>query len=189
MSEHVIDELLQFLDPDPDREGLRETPKRVTAAWNFWTSGYDEDPANILKTFIDGSENYDEMVVQLAIPFYSHCEHHLTIFFGYAHVGYLPNGHIVGLSKLGRLVEIFSRRLTVQERITSQVADALMKHLNAKGAGVVLSARHMCMESRGIQKVGTITTTSALRGVFKEGAARSEFLSYVQTAMQGVKSL
>jgi GTP cyclohydrolase I len=167
---------------------LQETPKRYLAALLFWTSGYNQEPGQILKTFEDGGEGYDEMVFQGAIPLWSLCEHHVAPFFGVAHVAYIPNGRIVGLSKLSRLVEIFARRLTVQERITTQVADALEKHLEAKGVGVMLQCRHTCIESRGVQKSGSITTTSALRGLFKQSDARAEFMSMV-AAVQGVKTL
>ena len=128
--------------------------------------------------FEDGAEGCDEMVVVHDIPVYSHCEHHLAAIFGIATVAYIPNGKIVGLSKLPRLVDIFARRLQVQERLTNQVADAIMKHLEPKGCGVVVKARHMCMESRGIRQPNSYTTTSALRGVFKsDPSARAEFLS------------
>lgn len=187
---HAVRDLLLHVGEDPDRPGLVETPSRVLRALKFWTSGYDKDPQTVLKVFEDGAEGYDEMVFQGGIPFFSTCEHHMVSFFGMAHVGYIPNGKIVGLSKLARLVEIYARRLTVQERITTQVADALFGYLNAKAAGVVLQARHLCMESRGIQKTGTITTTSALRGLFLEHAdARAEFMGFVNTASSGVKSL
>lgn len=159
------------------REGLHETPMRVAKAWGFWTSGYGKDPADVLKTFEDGAEGVDEMVVVKDIPFYSHCEHHMAPIFGTATIGYLPDKRIVGLSKLSRLLDIFARRLQVQERLTCQVADALMEHLAPRGAGVVISARHLCMESRGVCQQGHHTVTSALRGVFKaEPDARSEFL-------------
>lgn len=172
--------LIGKLDNDPDREGLVETPDRVARAWTFWCSGYDMDPAAVLKTFADGSDGYDEMVFQGNIPYYSHCEHHMAPFFGAAHVAYIPNGRIVGLSKLARLVDIFARRLQVQERLCTQVADALVEHLQPRGAAVILQARHMCMESRGVSKAGTVTTTTALRGAFKDDpAVRAEFMTLV----------
>lgn len=132
----------------------------------------------MLKAFDDGAENYDEMVVVKDIPFYSMCEHHLAPFFGTARIGYVPSGKVVGLSKLPRLLDVFARRLQVQERITTQVADALMEHLQPRGVGVILTARHLCMESRGVCKQGAATVTSALRGVFKDAAVRAEFLSF-----------
>lgn len=173
------------LREDPDREGLRKTPERFLKAWEFWTSGYDKDPAEVLTTF--NGENCDELIFQGAIPIYSLCEHHLTPFFGMAHVGYLPSDRIVGLSKIPRLIEIFARRLTIQERIGTQVANAMMEHLQCKGVGVVLHCRHLCMESRGVQKPGTITITSALRGVMKDyGDLRAEFMSFVASASTGL---
>lgn len=167
------------------REGLRETPDRFAKAWEFLTSGYDQDPEQVLKSFEDGSERYDEMVFQGAVPVWSMCEHHMLPFWGVAHIGYIPNGKIVGLSKFSRLVDIFARRLQVQERLTAQIADALDEHLKPKGVGVVLRCRHGCMESRGIQKSGTVTFTSALRGGLKTAEARAEFLKFVELADQG----
>lgn len=172
-----IRRLLQFVGEDPDRGGLSETPDRVAKAWRFWCSGYDKDPKDILKVFEDGAERCDEMVVVKDIPLYSHCEHHLAPIFGTATVGYIPDGQIVGLSKLSRLVDLYARRLQVQERLTNQIADALETHLKPKGVGVVIKARHLCMESRGICQQGHHTITSALRGVIKEKPdARAEFL-------------
>lgn len=175
----VIRDLLQvIIGEDKHRGGLLETPARAVKAWREWTRGYLQDPASILKVFEDGAEGCDEMVVVHHIPVYSHCEHHLAPIFGEATVAYIPDGKIVGLSKLPRLVDIFARRLQVQERLTNQVADAIMEHLQPRGCGVVVKARHMCMESRGIKQAGGYTTTSALRGVFKDDpAARAEFLS------------
>lgn len=162
---------------DPDREGLRETPARVVKAWQHWTSGYTVDIAKLLKVFKDGGENYDEMVIVKDIPIYSKCEHHLADIFGTATIGYIPDGYIVGLSKLSRLADAFSRRLQVQERLTCQIADALQMHLKPKGVGIVIKARHMCMESRGIRQQGHHTVTSALRGVMKDQPeTRAEFL-------------
>ena len=166
---------------DPTREGLQETPERFAKAFAHWTSGYDVDPLSVLKSFEDGA--CDEMVTQSGIPFFSLCEHHLAPFFGVVHIGYVPNKRVVGLSKLSRLVDVFARRLQVQERLTSQIADTLMTGLQAKGVGVVMRARHMCMESRGVQKVGVITATTAIRGVIRHDSdARSEFLNSVAAA-------
>jgi GTP cyclohydrolase I len=174
--ESHITRLIQFAGDDPTRGGLLETPKRVAKAWKFWCSGYEVDPAEVLKVFEDGAEGCDEMVVVKDIPFYTHCEHHMAPFFGTATIAYLPDGKIVGLSKLSRLLDVFARRLQVQERLTGQVADALMQHLKPKGAAVVIKARHMCMESRGVCQQGHHTITSALRGAFKEEPeTRSEF--------------
>lgn len=159
------------------REGLQETPDRVAKAWAFWLSGYDRDPAEVLKVFEDGAEGYDEMVMVKDIPVYSKCEHHLADIFGTATIAYIPNGKVVGLSKLSRLTDIFARRLQVQERLTSQIANALHEHLEPKGCGVIIRARHMCMESRGLCQQGHHTITSALRGVIKaDPVARAEFL-------------
>lgn len=172
----ALTDLLNTIDPDPTREGLIETPSRAAKAWEEWTRGYREDPATILKSFEDGAEKADEMVVVRDIPVYSHCEHHLAPIFGLACVGYLPSGRIVGLSKLNRLVDIFARRLQVQERMTAQIADALMEHLQPLGCGVVIRARHFCMESRGIKQTGTTTITSSMQGVFRDDPrVRTEF--------------
>jgi GTP cyclohydrolase I len=181
MNENLRDAFKAVLEnikgENAEREGLQETPDRVARAWEFWTSGYSEDPVKVLKTFVDGSEGVDEMVVVKDLPFYSHCEHHLAPFFGTATIGYLPKERIVGLSKLGRLLQMYSRRLQVQERLTCQIANAIDSTLNPLGCGVIVRARHLCMESRGICQQGHYTVTSALRGVFKtEDSARSEFL-------------
>jgi GTP cyclohydrolase I len=166
------------LGEDPDRSGLRETPSRLTRAWKHWTSGYTQDPAELLKTFEDGAEQYNELIVVRNIPIYSHCEHHLAPFFGKATVGYMPNGKIVGLSKLTRLVDCFAKRLQVQERLTIQVANALMEILEPKAVGVVIRCRHLCMESRGIRTPGEETVTSAMLGELQPNLAmRTEFLA------------
>ena len=179
--EDNVRRLLQFVGEDPNRGGLLETPARVAKAWLEWCAGYAQDPADILKVFEDGADGYDEMIVVRDIPFYSKCEHHMADIFGTATIAYIPNPdapRIVGLSKLSRLLDVYARRLQVQERLTAQVADSLMEHLKPKGAGVVIKARHMCMESRGINKQGSSTVTSALRGVFKtEPDTRAEFMS------------
>lgn len=172
--------ILNQIDPDPKRGGIEETPMRVAKAMEFWTSGYDKDPASVLKVFEDGGEGYDEMVMVKDIPIYSQCEHHLAAIFGTATIAYIPNGKIVGLSKLSRLADIFARRLQVQERLTAQIADALWKHLEPKGVGVILKCRHLCMESRGLCQQGHHTVTSALRGVMSTGDPRAEFLELVK---------
>ncbi len=177
----LIRDLLTFLG-ETRREGLEETPARVIKAWQFWTDGYGKDPIDVLKCFEDGAEKYDEMIFQGAIPCFSNCEHHMTPFFGFTHIGYIPNGRIIGLSKFSRLVDIFARRLQVQERLTQQIAHALDDYLKPVGVGVVLRCRHMCMESRGIQKPGTVTYTSSLLGAMRDGAARAEFLQFVERA-------
>lgn len=176
--EDSIRALLEELEPtDHERGGLEETPSRVARAWLHWCGGYDMDPAKLLKTFEDGADGCDEMVVVRGIPFYSHCEHHLAPFFGTATVAYIPNGRIVGLSKLSRLVDMYARRLQVQERLTNQVADALVDNLQPTGVGVLVQARHLCMESRGVQQQGHHTITSALRGAMRDQhETRAEFL-------------
>ena len=173
--------LLEAIEPmDSQREGLLETPLRFSKAWAHWTKGYKDDPAEILKVFEDGAANYDEMVLVRGIPVYSKCEHHLADIFGVAHVAYIPHGRIVGLSKLNRLVDCFARRLQVQERLTTQIADSLVEHLQPVGVGVVVEARHMCMESRGVCQQGHRTITSALRGALKDEAdTRAEFMRLI----------
>jgi GTP cyclohydrolase I len=176
--ESHITRLLQYCGEDSSREGLLETPKRVAKAWSDWTAGYALEPKDVLKVFKDGSNGCDEMVIVKDIPFYSHCEHHMAPFFGTATVAYIPNGSIVGLSKLSRLVDVYAKRLQVQERLTNQIADSLMNDLGALGCGVLIKARHMCCESRGIAKNGHHTITSALRGVVKTQAeTRAEFIA------------
>ena len=175
--------LLVSLGEDPNRAGLVETPSRLVTAWKHWTSGYTQDPAELLKVFEDGAEEYNELIVIRGIPVYSHCEHHLAPFFGKATIGYVPNGKIVGLSKLTRLVNCFSRRLQVQERLTIQIANALMTHLEPKAVGVVIRCRHMCMESRGISTEGEETVTSAMLGELQPNLAlRTEFLALAREA-------
>jgi GTP cyclohydrolase I len=178
-ADDIVLRLLEFIGEDPTREGLQETPRRVLKAWKEWAQGYGVDPASILKTFTDGAENCgDEFVIVRNIPIVSKCEHHLADITGFAHVGYIPNGKIVGLSKLARLADLFARRLQVQERLTNQIADALVECLEPKGVGVVIHAAHACMSSRGVKVQGSITTTSAMRGVcLSKPEARHEFLS------------
>lgn len=183
MDENTVTQLITEVMGVPMREGLVETPARVVKAWTKWTSGYNVDIAALLKVFEDGAEGYDEMVVVKDIPIYSKCEHHLADIFGTATIAYIPNGKVVGLSKISRLADAFARRLQVQERLTVQIADALTEHLQPKGVGVIVRARHMCMESRGICQQGHHTVTTALRGVIKEDArARSEFLAHAGNA-------
>ena len=175
--EHDWKRFLKSLGEDPDRPGLVETPARVTKAWKHWSSGYGQNPADVLKAFEEGAEEYNELIVVRNIPVYSHCEHHLAPFFGKATVGYMPDGKIVGLSKLTRLVECFAKRLQVQERLTIQVANALMENLQPKAVGVVIRCRHLCMESRGIKTAGEETVTSAMLGELQPNLAmRTEFL-------------
>ena len=179
--ERAVTELLEALGEDPSREGLRDTPGRVARMYSELLAGLHTDPAKYLKRVFQ--ENYDEIVLLRDIDFYSLCEHHLLPFHGRAHVAYLPNGRVVGLSKLARTVEAFARRPQVQERMTCQIADALMEHLEPKGAAVVIEAEHLCMKMRGIQKPNGVMVTSALRGVFKENpAARAEVLALINDA-------
>lgn len=176
-TEHDWRRFLVSIGEDPDRSGLAETPARVAAAWEHWSSGYKQNPADVMKAFEDGAEDYNELIVVRNIPVYSHCEHHLAPFFGKATVGYLPDGKIVGLSKLTRLVECFMKRLQVQERLTMQVANALMDMLEPRAVGVVIRCRHLCMESRGIRTAGEETVTSAMLGELQDNLAmRTEFL-------------
>jgi GTP cyclohydrolase I len=178
--EDNVTRLLQFVGEDPNRGGLLETPKRVAKAWRYWCSGYSENAADILKVFEDGAEKHDQMVTVKDIPIYSHCEHHMAAIFGTVTISYIPSGKIVGLSKLSRLAGMYARRLQVQERLTDQIADALHEHLKPRGVGVMVKARHMCMESRGVEQQGHVTITTALRGVIKEGSPREEFLRLAQ---------
>ena len=172
--------ILEGIGEDPDREGLQKTPERVARMYEEIFSGMEEDPAVHFETTFD--EHHEEMVLVRDIPFYSVCEHHLVPFFGLAHVAYIPaaDGRICGLSKIARLVDAFARRPQVQERLTSQIADTLMEHLNPQGAIVVLEAEHMCMSMRGVKKPGSRTTTSAVRGIFERSQrTRSEALSLI----------
>jgi GTP cyclohydrolase I len=176
----MVRQLLRLIGEDPDREGLQETPLRFLKAMAEYTRGYREKPEDVLKVFEDGGEGVDEMVIVRDIPVYSLCEHHLAPFFGKAYVGYVPDKKILGLSKISRLVEVYSRRLQVQERLTNQIADALAKHLQPLGVAVVIECRHLCMESRGVKHAGSSTVTSALRGSIKKNAdTRKEFLSLI----------
>lgn len=176
--EQVVSELLVALGEDISREGLSGTPHRVAESFETLFSGYGKKPEDVL-TLFDG-ENYDQMIVAKNIEFYSTCEHHMLSFFGKAHIGYIPNGKIIGLSKLPRVVEIFSRRLQNQERLTSQIAEAIERLLDAKGVGVVLEAQHLCMMARGVEKQNSVVTTSAQLGLFKKhDKTRSEFLRLI----------
>ncbi len=180
--EDNIVRLLQFVGEDASREGLLETPKRVTKAWAHWCSGYGKDAASILKVFEDGAEGCDQMIVRKNIPIYSHCEHHLAPIIGKCAIAYIPNGRVLGLSKMDRLADMFARRLQVQERLTNQIADAMMEHLQPLGVGVWINARHLCVESRGVQHANSDTITSALRGCIKtEASARAEFLALARS--------
>lgn len=177
--EEAISEFIASLGEDVKRDGLSQTPRRVARAYEKAFSGYAQDPREILTTF--QNEGYDEMIVVKDIELYSTCEHHVLPFFGKAHIGYIPNGKIIGLSKIPRLVDIFSRRLQNQERLTVQIARALRDLIKPRGVGVVLEARHLCMMARGVEKQGTTVVTSAMLGLFKkEMNTRSEFLRLIQ---------
>lgn len=176
-AEAAVRELLFAIGEDPDREGLRETPGRVARAARELYAGLDQDPADVLSTTF--SIDHEELIIVRDIPMYSTCEHHLLPFHGVAHIGYIPaeDGKVTGLSKLGRLVEVFARRPQVQEQITTQVADALVTHLGAQGVIVVIEAEHLCMSMRGVQKPGSRTITSAVRGQLRDPATRAEAMS------------
>jgi len=181
----LVQQLLIELGDDPKREGLRRTPKRVDRALRFLTSGYQESVKKILNGALF-QEKYNEMVIVKDIDFYSLCEHHLLPFYGKCHVAYIPNGKVVGLSKIPRLVDMFARRLQLQERMTTQIAKALMKALDPDGVAVVTEARHLCMMMRGVQKQNTVVTNSALLGVFHEDrACREEFMQLIGHRQMG----
>lgn len=177
--EELTQELLQLLGEDPSREGLRNTPKRVTSSLRYLTQGYRQDVDRILNGAIF-DETYSEMVVVKDIEIFSLCEHHLLPFYGKAHVAYIPNGKILGLSKIPRVVEIFAKRLQVQERLTMQIAECLMEALKPCGVGVVIEALHLCMAMRGVEKSTSYTVTSAMLGSFRNSdRVRTEFLSLI----------
>ena len=174
----AVREIIIGVGEDPDREGLRDTPRRVADMYAEVFAGLREDPADVLQVGFE--EGHQEMVIVKDIPFYSMCEHHLLPFHGVAHVGYIPNGRVVGLSKLARAVEILARRPQLQERLSSQLADVIMETMAPQGVAVVISANHLCMQMRGIRKPGSLTVTSAMRGVFQRGSAtRAEFMSLI----------
>ncbi len=177
--EKAVREILLEVGEDPDRQGLRDTPKRISSMYKELTSGYSVSPRELVNGAIF-DEKYDEMVIVRDIKFYSLCEHHLLPFFGKCHVAYVPNGRIIGLSKIPRIVEVFSRRLQVQERMTVQIADFLADVLNPEGIAVVVEAYHLCMAMRGVKKAEANMLTSSMRGVFKEDErTRSEFLRLI----------
>jgi len=173
-------EVIENLGEDPTREGLLKTPERVAKAMQFLTQGYDQNPQEILKSAMF-AEKYDEMVIVKDIEVYSLCEHHMLPFFGKCHIAYIPNGNIVGLSKFPRMIDAFSRRLQVQERLTDQIRDCLQETLNPQGVAVCIEAQHLCMQMRGVQKQNSTTTTSAFSGAFiEEDITRQEFMSLVK---------
>ena len=172
--------ILELLGEDPERQGLLKTPDRVAKSMLFLTKGYAQDPAKILLSAVF-NEDYRQMVIVKDIDFFSLCEHHLLPFFGKAHVAYIPNGKITGLSKIARVVDVFARRLQVQERMTTQIKDCIQKTLNPLGVMVVLEAQHLCMQMRGVEKQHSITTTSDFTGVFNQAKTREEFISLIKT--------
>ena len=174
--------IIDLLGENKEREGLLKTPERAAKAMKFLTDGYDINPKQILQSAMF-AEDYNEMVIVKDIEFYSLCEHHLLPFFGKVHIAYIPNGNIVGLSKIPRVVDVFSRRLQVQERLTEQILDCINDTLNPKGVAVVIEASHMCMMMRGVQKQNSITTTSGFRGAFKNIDTRNEFLNLIQARL------
>ena len=176
------EDILHLLGEDKAREGLLKTPERAAKAMRFLTEGYEQDPKKILKSAMF-EETYNEMVIVKDIELYSLCEHHMLPFFGKAHIAYIPNGHIVGLSKIPRVVDVFARRLQVQERLTEQILDCINETLQPTGVAVVIEASHMCMMMRGVQKQNSTTTTSGFRGVFKETDTRSEFLKLISSRL------
>ncbi len=170
--------IITDLGEDVTREGIQKTPERAAKAMQFLTQGYHQDPAEILKSAMF-KEGYDEMIIVKDIELYSLCEHHMLPFFGKAHIAYIPNGYIVGLSKLARIVDVFSRRLQVQERLTHDILECINNTLHPKGVAVVIEASHMCMMMRGVQKQNSVTTTSGFRGQFEKIETRTEFLRLI----------
>lgn len=176
-------DMLQLMGEDPERGGLLKTPERAAKAMQFLTQGYEQDASAILTKALF-KEDYNDMVIVKDIELYSLCEHHMLPFFGKAHIAYIPNGHIVGLSKIPRVVDVFARRLQVQERLTHQILNAIDSTLNPLGVAIVIEACHMCMMMRGVQKQNSVTTTSAFTGAFKNVETRSEFLSLVNANLR-----
>ena len=176
----IVTQLLRQIDPEPGREGLVKTPERVARALTYLTRGYEQDP----ETIINGAlfnEQHSEMIVVKDIDFYSLCEHHILPFFGRAHVAYIPRGRIVGLSKIARLVEVYARRLQVQERMTTEIAETIERHLEPLGVAVVTEAEHLCMRMRGIEKQNSTVVTSAMRGAFQTNSkTREEFMMFIR---------
>ncbi len=179
-AEEAVHTLLLWAGEDPSREGLRDTPRRVARAYEEWFGGYKEDPVGYLQRTFEEVDGYDEMIVLRDITFESHCEHHMAPIIGKAHVGYLPNNKVVGISKLARVVEAFARRFQVQEKMTAQIANCIQNVLNPKGVGVVIDASHQCMTTRGIHKSDVLMVTSQMLGSFRKDArTRDEFLRMI----------
>jgi GTP cyclohydrolase IA len=179
-AEDAVRTLIRWAGDDPDREGLKRTPARVTRAYEEWYAGYEEDPRAFLQRTFEEIAGYDEVVVLRDIRFESHCEHHMAPIIGRAHIGYLPRHRVVGISKLARLVEVYAKRLQIQEKMTAQIANTINDVLRPQGVGVVLKAEHFCMTARGIMKPGTDLVTSRMLGVFRDSAiTRQEFMSII----------
>jgi GTP cyclohydrolase IA len=184
--EDLVKEMLVRLGEDPQREGLLRTPARVQKAFEFLTKGYNEDPEALLKNALF-TVTYDEMVIVKDVEMFSLCEHHMLPFFGKVHVAYIPNGKVIGLSKIPRLIEIFSRRLQIQERLTTQIAETIQKVIQPQGVGVVIEARHLCMMMRGVEKQHSAAVTSSMLGCFRdEQETRQEFLSLIRQRPNGI---
>ena len=176
----AVKTLIEWAGDDPTREGLIETPKRVVAAYEEFFEGYNQDPEEILEKTFEEVEGYDEMVIVKDIRLESHCEHHIVPILGKAHIGYIPNKRVVGISKLARIVDVFGKRLQTQETMTSQIANTIQKVLDPKGVAVVIDAGHQCMTTRGVHKTESSTVTSSMNGIFKENpVTRNEFLSFI----------
>jgi GTP cyclohydrolase I len=176
----AVKTLIEWAGDDPTREGLIETPKRVVAAYEEFFEGYTQDPEEILRKTFEEVEGYDEMVIVKDIRLESHCEHHIVPILGTAHIGYIPNKRVVGISKLARIVDVFGKRLQTQETMTSQIATTIENVLNPKGVAVVIDAGHQCMSTRGVHKTESSTVTSSMKGVFKDNqVTRNEFLSFI----------
>jgi GTP cyclohydrolase I len=184
--EELVREMLVRLGEDPQREGLLRTPERVQKAMEFLTRGYNEDPEALLQNALF-TVNYDEMVIVKDVEMFSLCEHHMLPFFGKVHVAYIPNGKVIGLSKIPRLIELFSRRLQIQERLTTQIAETIQKVIAPQGVGVVIEARHLCMMMRGVEKQHSAAVTSSMLGCFREEQeTRTEFLSLIRQRPNGI---
>ena len=181
--EDTVRSILKLIGEKPEREGLAQTPQRVAKSWEFLTSGYGQDVHDVVNKAVF-TEKYDEMVIVKDIDFFSLCEHHMLPFYGKAHIAYIPNGKIIGLSKIPRIVEVFSRRLQVQERMTQQIAETLFSVLQPDGVAVVIEARHLCMMMRGVEKQNSVATTSAMLGSFREDErTRNEFLKLISSTL------
>ena len=174
-AEHTVAKMIEHLGDNPLREGIIDTPKRVVKSWKTIYGGYSQKPEDVLKTSFN--VDYDEMIISKDIEFYSTCEHHMLPFFGKAHIAYIPRANVVGLSKLSRLLEVYARRMQIQERLTNQIADGMMKVMNPLGCGVIIEAKHFCMVCRGVQKKNSTMITSAIRGLFKSAEVKNEFHS------------